>query len=175
MRSPLPPPGPAGERAGAHSIPTETTGFPLLPQKSVTSGIPGRREGWGKEQKKTGPSISGILKVWKKETRPGHPCRDRVFSSCAPPPVPRTWCGGAALGARLWGSLTRIPGPLWVGWGWDWRAPGTARWADDHIVPVPEPGGARDTNEAGWAHPGWGAPGGLSRVAVCRPSLSIPP
>lgn len=92
-------------------------GFPLLPQKSVTSGWNGRRGGWGKEQKNQAPASPGVWKVWK-ENRPGHPCRDRVFSSCAPPPVPRTWCRRAALGARLGvpgtDTRTRVG---WVGLG----------------------------------------------------------
>lgn len=42
-------------------------------------------------------------------------------------------------------------------------------------MPVPEPWGGRDTNEAGWTRPGWGAPREPSLVAGRRPFLSIRP
>lgn len=157
---------------------------PRRPRVSPSSKKCNFRHSWearglGKRAEKNRPQHLRVFEGMEKGDSPRPSLPRPRFLLVRPSPSPqnlvRSSCARRQAGGGGGGSLTWIPGPLWVGWGWDWRAPRTARWAGDHIVPVPEPGGARDTNEAGWAHPGWGAPGGLSRVAVCRPSLSIPP
>lgn len=116
-----------------------------------------------RREDKPGPSISGVLKEEGESPRPSLP-RPR-FLLVRPSPSPQNLERLCCARHRARGPWNRRQDPCGLG-----GASGTARWAGDHIVPVPEPRGGRDTSEAGWSHPDWGAPGGLSRVAGCRPS-----